>query len=327
MAAILKKFKISFSRAYTYRSCQKQYEFKYLRKLTKKAPALPLVRGKILGEMLNERAAKKPYQPVIEKYQKKYGALFEEEKQIYGDILGDCQRIIEGYDRLYSNEEFKYVGTEVELNVALSPSVEFVGYIDKLVADSKDRIWVMDHKSHAVIPSEEQRFSDLQLVFYGWARDQLVSAKKKTFGVVWDYLRTKPPTIPDQLKSGELTQRKDIDTDLHTYSSEIRRLGLSPENYTEILTALSTKPNNFFRRVQLPTPPTTMIQTLVDDLLETANEIKSKKSRYVRNMTRNCAFCEFYQLCHAELRGLDWEFIQKSQFTEREPNDGKPKKD
>jgi hypothetical protein len=45
------------------------------------------------------------------------------------------------------------------------------------------------------------------------------------------------------------------------------------------------------------------------------------KDIHDRNMTRDCSWCSYYNLCQAELRGLDSEFVKKTQYIVEEKED------
>jgi hypothetical protein len=58
-----------------------------------------------------------------------------------------------------------------------------------------------------------------------------------------------------------------------------------------------------------------VMNTVVQDMIETAKEIKRNPESKVRTMTFDCdRGCEFFALCQAELRGIDTDFIKKSQY-------------
>lgn len=322
--------RVSWSKLRTWRRCHARYNYKYEENLMKKKPALPLLRGKIIGECLDLVALRRGqhsndhWTNTLAEYATKYRHLFLEEKEIYGNIIDEVYQLISTYDKLYKDDGLTYLKGldqkpyEIKVELELMPGVEFIGYIDKLPQDSHGRIFVMDHKSHKTLPDEDARFSDLQLVFYVWACRQ-ISELPNPDGVIWDYLRTKPPAIPEKLKSGELTQRANIDTTWEVYHQAILDNKLDPKNYSEILNRLKKEGHSaFYRRVTLPAPSKAMIESVVNDAKITAQEIiylggKSK----VRSMDRTCKSCEFYALCHAELRGLDADFIRKSEYQPR----------
>jgi len=199
------------------------------------------------------------------------------------------------------------------VRVDIAPGIVFTGHIDKMPIDKHGRVWNMDHKSHKKIPDPEDRFADLQQVFYMWAMP--LSGYPKPSGVIWDYLRTKPPAIPEQLKNGGLSQRQNIDTDYDTYLSEVKRLKLKEKDYP-ILKELKVRGSmDFYQRVQLPMPGKAMVENAVADIQASAVRMKQHGGvRPVRSMDRTCKSCNFYSLCQAEFRGLDASHIRKTEY-------------
>lgn len=329
---------VRWSAIKTWRKCQMLYNYRYIRQLKKRRPAVPLIRGSIIGELLDKRAERKKPTKVIQKYEEEYGKLFSAERELYGDIIPECLRIVDNYKALYKNEGLTYLkgkdGKPYELIVETEFTVEgqkvhFQGHIDKLVQDENDMVLVLDHKSHKVIPDANTRFSDLQLLTYIWLLP--LSGYPKPDGLIWDYLRTKPPAIPELLKKGGLTRRANIDTDYSTYLAEIEKHGLNPEDYQEELQRLKvSSAGRYFDRVKLPSPPKGMIDQVVKEFKSTIIQIRdvSKTGTYVRNMGRDCSWCEFFDLCSAEIRGLDTNFILKTEYVqvEGDPHYGKTRR-
>lgn len=312
----------------SWRKCQYQYFNRYIRRLVSNKPAVPLIRGSIIGEMLDKVAEGKSTKPVVEKYEKEYKKLFREERETYGDIVSECSRIVKNYRTLYKNDGLDYSAAlpdgmnpyEIEVINEFSIGglkIRFQGHIDKLpYEERRDLTLVMDHKTHKVIPDSNARFSDLQLLTYDWLlpRSNLEITPN---GILWDYLRTKPPTIPEQLKNGQLTKRQNLDSDYLTYMAEIKRLKLDPADYTDVLERLKeSSDGRYFERVLLPSPSREMVKEAVKDFKETLIQINevSNRGTFVKNLTRDCTQCGFYDLCSAEIRGLDIEFILKSRY-------------
>jgi hypothetical protein len=315
---------VSFSRVKLWRRCHYAHHLKYHEKLTRKRRAVPLLRGEILGQMLDARAfpalVKKSPERILRKYSKQYAQLWAEEKEKYGDVPGDIAKLFDGYSRKYANENLEYLAFEEFIAMDLVKDIRFIGYIDKRVKDANGRIFLMDHKSHRVIPNEDQRFTDLQKVFYVWCFNE-TNASKQATGFIWDYIRTKAPTVPELLKSGELSQAKSIDTDYWTYLAEIKRHKLDVNKYMEFLQGLKKRADTRYIRVTMPNPPKALITNVVADLKATAIEIHTSKSKD-RNMTRMCpSDCDFYNLCRAEVSGLDADYVRKNEYEEREPNE------
>ena len=312
---------VSWSRIKTWRRCHKAYDYKYNQNLVRKAPIAPLLRGSLIHEMLDARARNGNPMGIWQAYEKKFRNLFTEEQETYGNLLEDALRVYESYCRYYEHEDLKPVRTEYFIATSIRDDIRFIGYIDKVVEDKRGQWWIMDHKTHKNLPNEEARFSDLQLLFYVWAWNRENKSTPVT-GVIWDYLRTKPPTIPETLSKGGLTKRENLDTDYYTYLSEIKTQGLDPKDYKDVLDRLKNKPSKSFARVMLPIPPTSMVETVVEDVKNTALEIMYLgRTSSVRNLSRDCAQCQFYNLCHAELRGQDSDFVKKSQYAVQEPSE------
>lgn len=326
-------FDVSQSLIRTFRECEMKYWYRHVELLKPRRPRLQLVRGTIIGRCLDLMAEmrhnkKAPnWRTAIEPFRKQYGNLFAAEIEEYGDILGDIEYMMARYERVYANDGLTYVKgkdgkrSEIELEVKLTPKIVFKGHIDKLAEDDRG-VWDMDHKSHKVIPGPEDRFADLQQVFYTWAAP--LSGYGKLAGVLWDYIRTKKPTVPEVLKSGELSQRKNIDTDYETYRQAIEDNKLDPAKYQDMLNLLKPRGHlDYFERVRLPNPPKTLVANVVEDMKVSAQRLydfRHGNDEPVRNVNRNCKGCEFYELCQAEYRGLDAKFIRQSRYEEdKEP--------
>jgi hypothetical protein len=322
-------FHVRWSSIKTFRNCQKRYEYSWVQMLQRRRPILPLIRGTMIGQCLDQLADGKKFMPVLDKYTKEYNKLFSEEKEEYGDVIGEVRRIVNNYKVLYHRDGLTYLkdkdsGLPYEIQVQTEfmigrLKVRFSGHIDKYVQDGDGHRLVLDHKSHKAIPMVDARYNDLQLLTYVWLLPQ--SGYDAPHGVLWDYLRTKPPTIPEILKSGELTKRANLDSDYKTYMQAIKDNGLDPDNYKEVLDRFKAEGGNrYFERVKLPKPPKAMIDSVVNDFKQTIIQIQdaTKRGHFVRDMSRDCKGCEFYELCQAEIRGLDASYIRKANYKERE---------
>ena len=313
---------VNQSRIKAWRKCARSYHYKYEMNLTTKKPRIQLIRGSILHEMIDAYAkhGKKSSKPqeILEGYSKKYRALFLEEREAYGDLIGDCSKLYDRYIDFHEGQDLRFIESEYDVSVELYSGMRYVGRIDKIVEDSNGQRWLMDHKSHKKIPDEKARFHDMQTLMYIWAYNQM-KPKERVIGVVWDYIRTKLPTVPDLLKSGRMSER-DYDTDYTTYHQALIDNNLDPADYSEYLKKLKGKQLNFFKRVQLPSPKPEMTAQIVEELTQTARVIQTLRTVYkARTLTKDCSWCDFQPLCQAELRNHDVNFVLKSEYTERDP--------
>jgi RecB family exonuclease len=259
---------ISFSEVNSYRRCAKAWEYRYKQRIKRKFKGVRLLKGEILHEMLNAYVFGKmdknyngndPWD-VLETYAEEFATYFEEERDMHGDVIGDCGKIFEGYLRKYRKDPLTYEASEIKVEVDLNIHpinlpIKFIGFIDKIATDPQKRRWVMDHKFLKSIPTADDRFSELQLLLYVWAYG-MENPKEKIDGVCWDYARSKAPTEPDVLKNKSLSKRKNLDCDPYTYLKVIRREGLDATEYVDMLELLEGKEDTFYESVFLPTPGT-----------------------------------------------------------------------
>lgn len=321
------KFHARWSSLKTFRRCQMQYKYSWVEQIEPRKPAPPLIRGTMIGQCLDMIAARKSIKPVLAKFHDEYNNLFRAEQEEYGDIIGEVERIVTRYKTLYKKDGLTYLkgkdGNPFEIQVETEfdlpgLKIHFTGHIDKLVRDAEDRVLILDHKSHKSIPGQDARYNDLQLLTYVWLLP--ISGFGKAHGVLWDYLRTKPPTVPETLVRGGLTKRANLDSDYDTYMQAIVDNNLDPAEYKEVLDRFKLEAGNrFYERVIVPAPQKAMIDNMVADFKQTIIQIHQvdKSGHYVRNMNKDCSWCGYKELCQAELRGIDSSFIRKSSYKPR----------
>lgn len=303
----------SQSKVKTWRRCPKSYEYKYVQGLQRRTSPPALLRGVTLHAMLEAQIKGTDWKVPLNIYREQYDSLWGEERDSYPSPE-ELESMIIRYNNHWATDGLDYGGrAEITIEAELD-GMKFKGIIDALPDDQHGRRWLDDHKTHKVLPDENVRFSDIQTVLYYWAMRE---NGQKVDGILWDYLRTKPPAVPELLKSGGLTKRKNIDTDADTYLKAIRDNGLDEKDYANILSIVSK--NTFFKRVYLPKPSEVLISEVVGDFFGTAKEIlQHDGKRFCRNMTMDCKSCTYHSLCSAEVRGLDGEFIKKQLFTIRQ---------
>lgn len=315
--------RISQSSIKTWRKCKREYYYKFVEGLERKHSPAPLYKGSIIHEILEARINGEDWRQVMEEHLLEYDKLFDEEKILYGDLRNDLPIIMEGYDKKYKDEDLVYFekdGKRAEFAFSIpldGKSIEeteiiFRGKIDAVAQDSQGRVWLMDHKTFSRIPDENFRFANQQVLLYAWAMPQ--AGFPKPDGMLWDYIRSKPPAIPHELKSGGLSKAKSIDTTPEVYLEKIHELGLDPADYEDILSKLEANEESFYRRIYTPIRES-MIYPVVADLLETAKEIQALAGvSKARSLDRHCSYCSFRSLCQTELQGLDTEYILKAEY-------------
>lgn len=316
------KLEIHQSSIKTWRHCHKAYDYKYIQKLTKRHTPNALIRGTIVHAMIEAKAKGEDPWEIFDNYMEENYKVFNEEEEYFGieEMISD---IMEGYFSYYKNDDLFPVKVgdryaEHSFSVPLIPeeNIYFGGIIDMIVKDSKGRIWLMDHKTHKILPKGDVAYLNIQSNLYAWAMsqsDQLPSPE----GMVWNYIRWKQPSKPQVLKNGSLSKTSKIDTTWAIYKKAVREAGLDIKDYQDMEEVLKGKEEDFYVRHYLPFNKHVQ-EEILKDTKSTAMEIKYKAGKLKdRNITRDCSWCEFYSLCQAELKGLDTSTILKFDFMEK----------
>lgn len=314
---------LSNSRMKTWRRCQVKHDFKYVDKLRPKRKAVPLRRGTWIHSCLEARDSGENWVEVIKKLKaEEYDKLFAEEKVELGDLPTEVFRIMRAYHQHYSKVDLAYETLAVEQQFMIRiPNTKYVitGVIDAIKRHkSSGKVWCFEHKTMKKLPSENFRMSDVQTTLYMKVMVLLAPylgyKPEDIEGVIIDYISTKAPTIPEVLKSGQLSRRK-IFCDRWTYLACIKREGLDPQDYVDFLNKLDE--NVFFMRVPMARSEA-MMKTVFQEIYNTAFQIdKLSGERVSRSADWTCDSpkCEYRDLCLAQMQGLDTKFLIQSQFT------------
>lgn len=313
---------VSHSRIKAWRRCQMQHHYRYYQGLKRVKKGTALFTGSAVHSMIEEFHEVGNWQASLKTIQTSFKQLFREEQAELGDLPGNLNKIVSSYFDRYSDDGLVYPkrrrgkATEIKVLVDLDSKTQFLGYIDAFPKDSRGRNWVMDHKTCKSIPEEETRFADLQLLTYVWLLPQL--GYPMPDGLIWDYIRTKAPVEPELLKNGTISRNKNTDTTPEVYLATVEdKLGeVTDEDRAFAEASFGSNRESFYRRIYLPTPNQKMVESVVKDLTTTTAEIRFLGPKAtVRNMTRDCKMCSYYNLCQAEVRGLDSEYIRQTEYT------------
>lgn len=318
--------RISNSKSNTYRRCQKKYEYKYVRKLEPKKKSRPLTLGSWMHDLIEAWHKGENWLDIHRAKKKEWANLFEEEREELGDIPGDAQRLMVAYIRHYKgqDDDLFVVDSEIDELVTL-PNGDQFNFIIDLVVIENEGVWLWDHKNVKSFMDDDYMLLDSQLARYFWAAQKLGYDEIHGYplrGVCFNEIRTKAPTVPQLLKNGSLSKAKKIDTDYYTYLSAIKKHGLNPADYVDILRHLRNRDleGAFFRRTRMPKDEPTTRQMMIE-LEMTLTDIKrsEKHNHFPRTVLKSCAWdCDYKDLCITELHGGDTTVQERTHFRKRE---------
>lgn len=309
---------IQNSQVKAYNRCKRQWWYKFERGLVPRYSTQPLKRGTWLHELLEAHYTGYGWEKRHAELTAEFNKLFDEEKEIYGDLPTICANIMRSYVYHWREEDatFDVIAAEQLVQVPLPHGHTMEFKFDAIMEDEYGR-WLWENKSHRKIPSADYRFLDMQTSKYIWGLNKLGEYGEIT-GVIWNYIRTKEPTKPKLTKMGKLSRAR-IDTDVLTFYNALKEYGLDPHDFRDVLSRLK-KHQTFFRRERVPRP-TKVIETLVKETVLVADEIE-KGVRPIRSIERGCEFsCSFKDLCITELYGGDAKDVLKRRYRKATKDD------
>lgn len=298
--------------------CNRQWWYKFEKELVPKYSTLPLKRGSWLHELLEAKYNGTGWKKKHKELSGQFNRMFEEEREMYGDLPRITANIMKSYDYHYREEDsgLIVIDTEQVIQVDLPHGHTMEFKFDAVVEDEYG-VWLMEHKSHKTIPKADYRFLDMQTAKYVWGLNQDGRYGEVT-GVIWNYIRTKEPTKPKLTKLGRLSRAR-IDTDVLTYYNALVEYGLDPHEFRDVLSRLKNH-QTFFRRERVP-KQTRVIETLVKETVLVADEIE-KGVRPIRSIERGCEFaCSYRDICITQLYGGDAKDVIKRNYRKATPDD------
>ena len=317
----------------TFRRCPKQADYKYNQRLKPRVVAKPLKRGVWMHYLLEEYHSGRDWRAKHRELCAQYAKLFDEEKDFYGDLPTECQQLMEGYVWHYKDDPWKVLETEFTVETEFPDGTLYRGRVDALVENSLG-LWLVDHKTHAKLPGLGFRLLDAQSALYLWAcRRNRIPVQ----GFIWNYLRTKAPSVPRLIKSGTRLSKTLGDTTYPIFVKELKRLR-EEEGYR--ITRADVERANALKQVRYAHGEPQLSPFYRRDVLEkdddmlkavaTENYRTSKRMHSYdfnspgveRSSGRNCEFdCSYTQLCEVELMGGNSNFIRKQLFRVGDPQD------
>jgi len=323
---------ISHSQIKTWRQCEQQWDYKSGQKLVPRRTERKLRIGSWAHACLEGHYRDGDWRIAHAEYTKAYRNLFEEERLMLDDgpepLPRQVARIMRSYKWYRRNEGWKVIAVEQDFEVPITvtllhsigiptppmPPIDhplwlFKGRIDLIIEDPDGLLWVVDHKTTDKIPDQGAFHAmEPQLILYPWAAE--VALGIKTAGVIYNYLRSSPPTKPKLNKDGSVSATK-ILTDYPTAATFLRENGRDLADYSDYLLPLKAD-SPYLARYFLPREQA-VTQRILAETATTARAI-IEHSEVTRNVTLQCEWCPYKQLCRAELFGLDTHLMRERDF-------------
>jgi hypothetical protein len=310
----------------TFRRCPKQAQYKYVERLKPRALGKPLREGDWGHKLLETYYKGGEWRDTHELMTRKFATLMDEEREMVGDMPRTMERLMLSYLWHYRDDPWTIHDTEFMLEAELPNGHIFRVKIDLLVEDQFG-LWLVDHKFNAKMPDSNFRILDIQSPMYVWAA---LKNKIPVNGFIWNYVRRKPPTIPQITKAGRLSYRK-IETDYLTLARSIKTNNIRPALHKDWLLRLKAQRyqhgepqiSPFFQR-RIIERNNDMLKHFAREALHTSKRMHSYPFDNVeiveRVPDRSCGFmCSYSDICTLEAFGGDTRNLRKQRYEVVDP--------
>lgn len=339
---------VSVSQLQTYMSCPKKWEYNYIEGLKPRIDRAYLTIGKLChkGMQVAMQSAWKDQQNELCKdyyttnrwrnwLENGLEAIKQEavdyllNTPLLDEEIPDVEQMIEDALSVFEQafEEFEPWKYEI-VTVDNQPALElhFVipcvmteglhGFIDAILKDKETGYtWCTDYKFRKSLAPDEDEAFNIQNAVYVNACGYLKIPITGT--MTWQHINT-PASEPTLLKNGKVSTAK-IKTTWSKYQDFCLKNGQDPSDYTNMIEKLADI--EFFRATYEYRNSTTIMNMWEQVIIPTAEEIGSicggsgahtfRRSLY----PWNCKMCQYKDLCQAELREHDADYLRHAQFT------------
>lgn len=335
---------VSLSQVNLFRSCEQAYFYRYVEGLQKREAQAPLELGSLIHEYFElyytaiaaqippKQAHVDALTTVMAKWEPEIVSLAALSRQMgaydeaatIANIAKTARRLITRYFFIHGEadaSQFEVVLVERELLANIQRGINSTGYADLVTRDrSTGATYLWEHKTTTSIPNQGYRLRDLQTLLYA-RKLQLITGIEINH-VLWNYVRTTPPAVPERLSKGGLTRRKNIDTTWDVYSEAILENGENLNQYEDMRLLLeSSELVKWFPRYKHAIVAQQNI--LLRDYIQSAKDIKQRRTDWtkgtrfpIRNLTRTCQWCAYEPLCmNAVSGGGDGDGIKEIRYT------------
>lgn len=314
----------------TFRRCPKQMEYKFVRRLKPQILGRPLRLGTWMHRLQEIYFKGGDWEAEHKRLSRQFNELFDEEKDEIGDLPKDALHLMKSYLWHYKNEEWKIHEVEFTLETTFPNGSIYRCKVDALV-ENQYGLWLADHKWNRRIPDHTNRLLDGQSALYIWCA---IRNKLPVQGFIWDYARSKVPTIPTFTQTGLVSRWGSMDTDYPTaarFFKENFKKGQIPDRYKPKLKRLKDEQfrageiqrSPFFQRTVMEKTPE-MLKRVAQENYHTSRRMHdydfSKASAVERVIETSCGFsCSYKDICALDLYGANIDPILKRRYKVGDP--------
>lgn len=239
------------------------------------------------------------------------------------NYVQDLFSIFDDYNHVYHGvRQPQVTEKEFEFEVGSAANGEpivFVGKIDELYLlkhQGVKSITVGEHKTFSSKPRMDILVMNPQKCLYAKAAYFLKGILPDK--VKWDYIRSVPASEPiwlDKTKRFSEASSTKITPMSWRRACEARNI-CNPETLAKG-DRYASNITEFFFQVELDIDPM-MVDTIWDGFMYTAKQIvRFGKSNKTKNVTKDCSWCTYRDICYSEMTGGDTEYVIARDFVDK----------
>ena len=316
----------------TFRTCPRQTLYKHHDLLQPKyvnEKQKPLRRGTWFHELLEAKYKGESVNDVHKQNTYRYSLLMDEEKEALGNLPREMAVLFKAYNWHYrSDASWTVHETEIKLEAELPDGRQAQGKADMLIEDEYG-LWAVDHKTHKRLPGHDYRLLDTQSPLYIWMFRQCGIPVR---GFIWNYVVPSPPSaLKFTVSNPKRLYKRQGHTDYPTALRSAQREGMEDDPEVAALLARlklqrydadEVQSSPVFRR-DVMEKSDEVIDQVIREVCHTAERYDryqwEDRDSVERNVSRNCEWCAYRNLCITELQGLDAAGVARREFVKGDP--------
>ena len=309
----------------SYLGCPYSHYLRYVRKLSKKRPERPLYFGTDFHRLLELRNSPDELRLARSEITDAYYSMPASWQGDLGEnYVDDLFTIFKDYQKVYADTRQPQVTEQdfsLEVGKYRDEPIVFVGKIDELYLLKRKgvkSIKIGEHKTFTNKPGMDILVMNPQKCLYAKAVEFLKGILPER--VIWDYIKSSPASEPIWLeKSGRFSEASSTKITPYSWERACKSKGITDKTVLAKGERYAPNITEFFFRVELDIDPR-MVEKVWDGFMFTAKQtIRLGEKNTTHNITKNCSWCTYRDICHAELTGGDPEYVIKRDFEENKP--------
>ena len=317
---------ISYSRESSYLRCPYLHYLRYIEGLESIKPARPLHFGSDFHKLLEVRKDKEQVKIEWRKMRDKFYRMPGSWQSELGENYPfDLKVIFQDYQQMWKGTPLPNVTEKsFELNIGYyrNEDIIFVGVIDELYKYIDQNtgiksIEIGEHKTFSRPPDMNTLVMNTQKSLYCKAAQMIWGLLPRA--VRWDYIKSTPAKSPIWLsKSDRFSTAKSQEITPASWRRACKERGITDPSILEQGDLYKGNENNFFFRVQQDVYPQ-MVESVFEGFVYTCKDIVRRgPENTTKNLTKDCAWCTYRNICMAEMSGGDRAYVVEKEFTTRE---------